>query len=140
MFAFSGSKLAARIRVKTFACLLRQEMAFFDRPENSSGAISVRLSSDVAALEQMVGIRLGVICEALTVACFGFLFGIFFSWQLTFIVSVMFVVILLASYLKMQFSRRLSQQSDAILRRANTVKSDMNFSYFSYFCLCTVCD
>ena len=138
MFALSGSKLAERIRVKTFACLLRQEMAFFDQPENSSSAISIRLSSDVVALEQMVGIRLGVICEALTVAFFGFLFGIFFSWQLTIIVSLMFVIILLASYMKMHFTRRLSEQSDAILRRANAVRSDIHH-FDDCYCF-TVCD
>ncbi|CAF4380262.1 unnamed protein product, partial [Rotaria sordida] len=35
-FAISGSKLTERIRSKAFACLLRQEVAYFDRPENSS--------------------------------------------------------------------------------------------------------
>ncbi|CAF3793301.1 unnamed protein product [Rotaria sordida] len=36
-FIISGSKLAQRIRSKAFACLLRQEVAYFDRPENNSG-------------------------------------------------------------------------------------------------------
>ncbi|CAF1151950.1 unnamed protein product [Rotaria sordida] len=47
-FAISGSKLTQRIRSKAFECLLRQEVAYFDRPENSSGAICVRLSSDAS--------------------------------------------------------------------------------------------
>ncbi|CAF4580354.1 unnamed protein product, partial [Rotaria sp. Silwood2] len=62
-FAISGSKLTERIRSKAFACLLRQEVAYFDRPENSSGAICVRLSSDALAVQEMTGTRLGAICE-----------------------------------------------------------------------------
>ncbi|CAF1209199.1 unnamed protein product [Rotaria sordida] len=62
-FAISGSKLTERIRSKAFACLLRQEVAYFDRPENSSGAICTRLSSDASAVQEMTGTRLGVICE-----------------------------------------------------------------------------
>ncbi|CAF5112448.1 unnamed protein product, partial [Rotaria sp. Silwood1] len=60
-FAISGSKLTQRIRSKTFSCLLRQEVAYFDRPENSSGAICTRLSSDALAIQEMTGTRLGVI-------------------------------------------------------------------------------
>ncbi|CAF1190149.1 unnamed protein product [Rotaria sordida] len=64
-FAISGSKLTQRIRSKAFACLLRQEVAYFDRPENNSGAICTRLSTDASAIQEMTGTRLGVVCEAL---------------------------------------------------------------------------
>ncbi|CAF4724925.1 unnamed protein product [Rotaria sp. Silwood1] len=52
-FVISGSKLTQRIRSKAFACLLRQEVAYFDRPENSSGAICTRLSSGASAIQEM---------------------------------------------------------------------------------------
>ncbi|CAF3917869.1 unnamed protein product [Rotaria sordida] len=67
-FAIAGSKLTQRIRSKAFACLLRQEIAYFDRPENSSGAICARLSSDASAVQGMAGARLGAICEALALS------------------------------------------------------------------------
>ncbi|CAF4137845.1 unnamed protein product [Rotaria sp. Silwood2] len=67
-FGITGSKLTQRIRSKTFACLLRQEVAYFDQPENSSGAICARLSSDALAVQEMAGIRLGAICEALALS------------------------------------------------------------------------
>ncbi|CAF5042151.1 unnamed protein product, partial [Rotaria sp. Silwood1] len=53
-FAIAGSKLMQRIRLKAFGCLLRQEVAYFDRPENSSGAICVRLSSNALAVQETV--------------------------------------------------------------------------------------
>ncbi|CAF1048390.1 unnamed protein product, partial [Rotaria sordida] len=68
-FAVSGSKLTERICTKAFAHYLRQEMAFFDCLENSSGAICNRLSSDALAIQQMVGSRLGIVFES--VAMFG---------------------------------------------------------------------
>ncbi|CAF1385444.1 unnamed protein product [Rotaria sp. Silwood1] len=51
------SKLTQRIRAKAFACLLRQEVAYFDQPENSSGAICTRLSTDASAVQEMTGTR-----------------------------------------------------------------------------------
>ncbi|CAF3909111.1 unnamed protein product [Rotaria magnacalcarata] len=65
-FAVSGSKLTERIRIKTFECLLRQEVAYFDRPENNCGAVCTRLSSDGSAVQQFTGPRLGIFCEALS--------------------------------------------------------------------------
>ncbi|CAF0938979.1 unnamed protein product [Rotaria sordida] len=73
-FAISGSKLTQRIRSKAFACLLRQEVAYFDRPENSSGAICTRLSLDASAVQEMIGTRLGVVCEVLALV---FAFAVF---------------------------------------------------------------
>ena len=63
------------MRSKAFECLLRQEVAYFDQPENSCSAISTRFSSDALAIRELSGIRLGFICEALAVLVFGFLFG-----------------------------------------------------------------
>ncbi|CAF4954974.1 unnamed protein product, partial [Rotaria sp. Silwood1] len=51
-FAIAGSKLTQCIRLKAFGCLLRQEVAYFDRPENSSGAICARLSSNALAVQE----------------------------------------------------------------------------------------
>ncbi|CAF4035795.1 unnamed protein product [Rotaria sp. Silwood2] len=56
-FAIAGSKLTQRIRLKAFGCLLRQEIAYFDRSENSSGAICARLSSNASAIQEMTGTR-----------------------------------------------------------------------------------
>ncbi|CAF1381463.1 unnamed protein product, partial [Rotaria sordida] len=60
-FAIAGSKLTQRIRSKAFACLLRQEVAYFDQPENSSGAICTRLLSDGSAIQDMTGQRVALI-------------------------------------------------------------------------------
>jgi ATP-binding cassette subfamily B (MDR/TAP) protein 1 len=122
----AGSALIHRVRLKMFACLLRQETAYFDRPENSSSAISVRLSSDAAALEQMVGTRLGAICESVALSVFGFLFGIFFSWQLTMIVLLTLLIVIITAYLNIRLNMHLSKQSNIILRRANMVRSDFD--------------
>lgn len=119
----TGSKLTERIRIKTFTCLLRQETAYFDRPENSSGGISLRLSSNAAALERMVGTRLGVICETIALLLCGFIFGIFFSWQLTMIVAMMCILMLFIGYINVHFGKILRKESGDILQKANTVRS-----------------
>ncbi|CAF1012520.1 unnamed protein product [Adineta steineri] len=120
-FGIAGAKLVSRIRSKAFACFLRQEVAYFDRPENSSGAICTQLSSNAAAIEDMVGTRLGVICETLSMSVFGFLLGFFYNWQLTITIVIPFVILLVATIIDIRLSSWLKTQSDPIYSQASTL-------------------
>ncbi|CAF4115308.1 unnamed protein product, partial [Adineta steineri] len=120
-FGVAGAKLVSRIRSKAFACFLRQEVAYFDRPENGSGAICTHLSSNAAAIEDMVGTRLGVICETLSLSVFGFVLGLFFNWQLTIIIAIPFVLLLIISIIQIRLSSWLKTQSDLIYSQASTL-------------------
>lgn len=115
--------MTQRIRSKTFACLLRQEIAYFDRPENSSGAISTRLSSEALAVQQMTGTRLGIICESLALSVFGLMFGIFFNWQLTLIVFIIVVINVIIAFLNIRLEVWHNQQSNLILSRTSSVST-----------------
>ncbi|CAF0776180.1 unnamed protein product [Adineta steineri] len=120
-FGVAGAKLVSRIRSKAFACFLRQEVAYFDRPENSSGAICTKLSSNAAAIEDMAGSRLGVICQALSMSAFGFLLGLFFNWQLTIIIGIPFVIMMIATIIQIRLGSWLKIQSDLIYSQASTL-------------------
>ncbi|CAF2852867.1 unnamed protein product [Rotaria sp. Silwood2] len=121
-FAIAGSKLTQRIRSKVFACLLRQEAAYFDRPENSTGAICVRLSSDASALQEMTGTRLGVICEIVALSFFGILFGCFISWQLTLIAFAPLFLLFLIVCGEVSLRSWITQQSGLIIGRASMIE------------------
>ncbi|CAF1239365.1 unnamed protein product, partial [Adineta steineri] len=120
-FGIAGAKLVSRLRSKAFACLLRQEVAYFDRPENSSGAICTQLSSNAAAIEDMAGARLGFICETLSLCFFGFALGIFYNLDLTIIIAIPFFIILIATIMQIRLSSWLKTQSDLIYSEASTL-------------------
>jgi ABC-type multidrug transport system fused ATPase/permease subunit len=98
-------------------------MAYFDRMENSSSAISVRLSSGAAALEQMIGSRLAVITEPFAMCLFGFLAGLFVSWQLTMVLALAFLITGTLGILKVKINTHLSQQYHLVQKRANAVST-----------------
>ncbi|CAF3995308.1 unnamed protein product, partial [Adineta steineri] len=120
-FGVAGAKLVSRLRSKAFACFLRQEVAYFDRPENSSGAICNQLSSNAAAIEDMAGTRLGVICQALSMSAFGFLLGLYYNWELTVIIAIPFLIILIVTIIQIRLSSWLKIQSDLIYSQASTL-------------------
>ncbi|CAF3905306.1 unnamed protein product, partial [Adineta steineri] len=120
-FGVAGAKLVSRIRSKAFVCFLRQEVAYFDRPENSSGAICTQLSSNAAAIEDMAGSRLGVICQAFSMSIFGILLGLYYSWKLTIIIVAPSVIVMIAITIQIRLSSWLKTQSDLIYSQATTL-------------------
>ncbi|CAF4385702.1 unnamed protein product, partial [Rotaria sordida] len=44
-FACSGQALTKRLRSKAFHAILRQEIAYFDNPDNNTGALCTRLAT-----------------------------------------------------------------------------------------------
>jgi len=63
MFAIAGESLACRLRALAFQSILNQEMAFFDRQENSVGSLCSRLSSDASSIQGATGARIGMLIQ-----------------------------------------------------------------------------
>jgi ABC-type multidrug transport system fused ATPase/permease subunit len=55
-FGKSGEALTMRLRKLTFNAMLRQEMAYFDKESNTTGALITRLSADASALKVIINI------------------------------------------------------------------------------------
>lgn len=51
----SGEALTQRLRSKIFRTLLRQEVAYFDHPDNNTGALCTRLATEASDVQ---GVRL----------------------------------------------------------------------------------
>ncbi|CAF4977243.1 unnamed protein product [Rotaria sp. Silwood1] len=124
-FSVSGSKLTQRIRAKAFAQLLRQEMAYFDLPENRSGSVCNRLSSEALAIQELLGARLGVICEAFATIGFGFSLGFFYSWLLTLILFVYSICMFLISFFQIRWQAQLNKRSEGIFGQASALAAEV---------------
>ncbi|KAF7260037.1 hypothetical protein EG68_02390 [Paragonimus skrjabini miyazakii] len=83
-FGVSGERLTKRIRAWYFECILRQEIGWFDRPENQAGALTASLATQASQLKLISGSQLGTILEAVVLAVASLVIGFVFSWQLTF--------------------------------------------------------
>ncbi|KAK9321030.1 P-loop containing nucleoside triphosphate hydrolase protein [Lipomyces orientalis] len=62
--AYVAQRLVRRIRYMSFRQMLRQDIAFFDRDENSTGALTATLSRDAQSVEGLSGATLGQILNA----------------------------------------------------------------------------
>lgn len=103
MFAKSGELLTARLRRMAFAAMLKQEMAYFDDPLHSTGALTTALSTHASAVQGATGMRLGQIAMSLstTVACLVYAF--INGWKLTLVVLAIIPFLIIAAAIQMKF-------------------------------------
>ncbi|KAL5108409.1 Phosphatidylcholine translocator ABCB4 [Taenia crassiceps] len=78
-FGVAGGRLTTRCRILLFESILKQEVEWFDRPENQPGSLTGRLAGDVPTLQNMTGRRLASMMEILVLIasslCIAFYFG-----------------------------------------------------------------
>ncbi|KAK9356780.1 P-loop containing nucleoside triphosphate hydrolase protein [Lipomyces doorenjongii] len=65
LFTYAGQRLVRRIRMHTLRQISRQDISFFDRTENTAGALTFAISRDSGAIEGLSGVTLGQIVSSL---------------------------------------------------------------------------
>ncbi len=66
LYGISSENLTYRLRKNVFQTILRQEIAWFDDKENSTGALCARLSQDAASVNGVSGETLSSLFQAKT--------------------------------------------------------------------------
>lgn len=82
LFAVAGSRLGSRARLRAFTAILKQDVAFFDRDENSSGSLTAFLAVEATRLNGISGNTLGAMLNAVVTLASGIAVSCSFGWKL----------------------------------------------------------
>nr|AEQ19307.1 p-glycoprotein [Brachionus orientalis]AEQ19309.1 p-glycoprotein [Brachionus orientalis] len=95
MFGISGENLTKRLRSKGFETMLKQEIAWFDSPDNSVGKLCTKLAVEAAAVQGAAGIRIGALLMNLGNLGIGLILALVYGWAiaLTILAFVPFMII-----------------------------------------------
>lgn len=102
-FAVAGCKLIRRIRSLCFEKVASMEVGWFDKPENSSGAIGARLFTDAATIRALVGDRLGQLVQDGASAVSGLIIAFVACWQLALIILALMPLVAVNGYVQTMF-------------------------------------
>jgi ATP-binding cassette subfamily B (MDR/TAP) protein 1 len=94
-FAFCSEKLIHRVRDRAFRTMLRQDIAFFDKEENTAGALTSFLSTETTHVAGLSGVTLGTLLTVLTTLIAACVLSIAVAWRLA-LVCISTIPILLA--------------------------------------------
>ncbi|CAF1390369.1 unnamed protein product, partial [Rotaria sordida] len=98
-FTRSGEALTVRMRVMSFATLLRQEMSWYDEEENQQNILVTRLSKDAAALKGMTGVTIGAFLNAVGTLVAGLAISFVAGWKLTLVLLCFTPLIVITGYM-----------------------------------------
>lgn len=109
-FAYCSERLIRRVRDKAFRTMLRQDIAWFDKEDNTSGALTSFLSTETTYLAGMSGVTLGTILNVSTTLVSSIIVSCAIGWKLALVCITTIPVLLGCGFFRfwmlVQFQRR----------------------------------
>ncbi|KAG1881998.1 P-loop containing nucleoside triphosphate hydrolase protein [Suillus tomentosus] len=112
-FASSAAILTAKLRSISFKAILRQDIAYFDKEENSTGALTSNLSDNPQKVNGLAGVTLGAIVQACVTVIAGSVIGLSYAWQPALVGMACIPVLISAGYIRLRVVVLKDQQNKA---------------------------
>ncbi|KAH1102780.1 hypothetical protein AAZX31_13G204200 [Glycine max] len=124
LFGIAGGKLIERICSLTFNKVVHQEISWFDRPSNSSGAVSARLATGASTVRSLVGDTLALIVQNIATVSAGLVIAFTANWILAFVILAVSPLLLIQGYLQTKFVKGFSADAKVMYEEASQVATD----------------
>ncbi|KAK7205802.1 P-loop containing nucleoside triphosphate hydrolase protein, partial [Myxozyma melibiosi] len=108
--AFVAQRLIRRIRFQSFRQILRQDIAFFDRDENTTGALTSTLSRDAQSIEGLSGATLGQILNCSINLITGLILSLAVAPKLAIVCIACIPVLISCGYFRFAVQARFEEQ------------------------------
>ncbi|KAJ1284937.1 hypothetical protein BS78_03G243600 [Paspalum vaginatum] len=124
LFGVAGGKLIERVRALSFQSIVHQEVAWFDDPKNSSGALGAKLSVDALNVRRLVGDNLALAVQVTSTLIAGFVIAFVADWKLTLIILCAMPLSGAQGYAQIKFLEGFSQDAKLLYEDASQVATD----------------
>ena len=101
MFGLSGESLTKKVRKRLFEAILRQELNWFEKEENNTGALCASLSNDACKVQGATGIKVGSFLQGFSGILFAISIGIYYNLLLGCVAIAFLPFLIAAAYLHM---------------------------------------
>jgi ATP-binding cassette, subfamily B (MDR/TAP), member 1 len=102
MFGSTAAALTSKLRTLSFRAILRQDIEFFDKDENSTGQLTSSLSDNPQKVQGLAGVTLGAIVQSASTLIVGMIIGIAFAWKLGLVGLACVPLVISAGYVRLQ--------------------------------------
>ncbi|KAL8114655.1 hypothetical protein AgCh_021498 [Apium graveolens] len=110
-FAAIGEYLTKRIRERMLSRILTFEIGWFDRDENSSGAICSRLAKDANMVRSLVGDRMALVIQTTSAVIIACTMGLVIAWRLAIVMIAVQPLIIVCYYFKRILLKSMSAKA-----------------------------
>ncbi|KAG0304485.1 Multidrug resistance protein 1 [Linnemannia gamsii] len=124
IFEYVGEMMARRMRTLSFQAILSQEMGFFDKEENNTGALTSRLATDAYQMHELVSQIMKLAFQ--TIATVGLGLGLAFSesWRLTLVILALIPFLAASQYFAMAALTGFSNKTKKAYEQSGRVANE----------------
>ncbi|GJM90462.1 hypothetical protein PR202_ga06743 [Eleusine coracana subsp. coracana] len=135
-FGAMGEYLTKRVREQMLAKIFTFEIGWFDRDENSSGAICSQLAKDANVVRSLVGDRMALVIQTVSAVLIACTMGLVIAWRLALVMIAVQPLIIICFYarrvlLKSMSKKSIQSQSESSKLAAEAVSNLRTITAFS---------
>lgn len=108
----AGDEITENLRKEIFAKILKMPMKWFDRKNNMSGSLGLRLSTSAEIVNEVVTTYIFILIQSLTTFIAGFAIAFYFCWQIVLVALGLFPLIIISGVMRARFKAGLTQKVD----------------------------
>ncbi|ANB14367.1 ATP-binding cassette alpha-factor transporter STE6 [Sugiyamaella lignohabitans] len=112
--SYASQKLVRKIRLLVFRQYMRMDIEFFDRDENSTGALTSTLAKDAQAVEGFGGATLGQVLQSIITLFGGIIVAIAFNWRLGLVCTACVPILVGCGFMRMYVMIQLSERAKKV--------------------------
>lgn len=111
-FGIVSERLIRRIRDKSLRTILRQDIAWFQLPSHSPGALISMLNMDTGHLSGLSGVILGTICSVATSMLGGIILAHVVAWKIAIVLLAAVPVMVVSGFLRLRVLAKFEQRHE----------------------------
>ena len=123
-FALCSERLIRRVRERAFRAILRQDVAFFDKDENTSGSLTAFLSTETTHVAGLSGVTLGTLLMMATTLVVAIIMSIAIGWKLSLVCISTMPVLLACGFYRFWILAHFQQRSKAVYASSASFASE----------------
>ncbi|KAF7542542.1 hypothetical protein G7Z17_g11483 [Cylindrodendrum hubeiense] len=124
LFAKCSERLIHRVRDRAFRTMLRQDVAFFDKDENTAGALTSFLSTETTHVAGLSGVTLGTVLMVLTTLISACALALAVGWKLSLVCISTIPVLLGTGFFRFWMLAHFQRRSKAAYDSSATFASE----------------
>lgn len=123
-FGIVSERLIRRIRDKSLRTILRQDIAWFQSPSHSPGALMSMLSMDTGHLSGLSGVILGTICSVTTSMLGGIILAHVVAWKIAIVLLAAVPIMIVSGFLRLRVLAKFEQRHETAYLDAATLATE----------------
>nr|DAC81112.1 TPA_exp: multidrug resistance transporter 3 [Leptinotarsa decemlineata] len=114
----ASENLTLRIRKMAFRTMLKQEISWYDRTENSVGSLCSKLSGDASSVQGAAGVQIGSCLQFLATFLLSCFYPLYLNWKLALVLLSFFPLILLFVFLEKKIIQNDAKENQRVIEES----------------------